>query len=196
MNYISSIKDITLATQIDASLSWVIRCTTPNRQTTELVLFKLQNWIAVPVTPEILLNPSLTNHVVTVLQQNNYTPLYAVRLFAIELDSYLVPTTVEGLNEFRRYLGALPTVLFAGDERPDWIWLSIESDVSVVAGTEEFVSQLLPWEIEDGVSRFRHFINQPMLQELRQYLRFVSDQLSNYQAANEGEEFCLSPPSF
>ncbi|NJN58579.1 MAG: hypothetical protein HC879_14340 [Leptolyngbyaceae cyanobacterium SL_5_9] len=195
MQLLLPIRDSILAAQLDESLSWVIRCSVKNRRLAELALFKLSAWSAVPIAPDFLVNPSLSKHTATALQNMGYERLHAVRLFSPSFDSYLVPATIEGLEEFRRYLGAFPLALFAGEIKPDWMWISLESDLYVVAGTKDFIEQLLPWGIKEGFSRFRNYIvNESMPSELKQHLEYISSQLDRYQDANEEEEFYLSPP--
>jgi hypothetical protein len=90
-------------------------------------------------------------------------------------------------------LGAFPSALFAGEKEPDWIWISLESDVYIMAGTKDFVEQLLPWRIEEGFSRFHNFLTvEIMPSNLKQHLELINNRLGYYQNANEGEEFCLS----
>jgi len=197
MQYLLPIRDLILAAQLDESVSWAIRDLVKNRLTIELVLFKLPGWNAVPIEPDILINPSSRERIVTALQGMGYKQLYAVLLFSPIFDSYLVPVTVEGLDELGRCLGWGHFALFAGEEKPDWMWISIESEMYIVAGTREFIEQLLSWSIEEAFSHFHNFmVNEIMPRNLRQLLEFVVDQISHYQDADEGEEFYLSRLQF
>jgi hypothetical protein len=192
MKYLSLIRDLNIATQIDESLSWAIRYLVRNRITSELVLFKLPGWSAVPATIELLVDPSQREHIVSVLQKYGYQELYAIHLSTTSFLGYLVPVTTEGLDEFCRELGAFSSVLFVGNEEPNLVWISIESEVYIISGPSDFVDQLLPWGVEGGFSHFRDFMmHEPMDQGLRQFLEFIGSQLSGYQHANEGDEFHL-----
>lgn len=195
MKFLSPIKNLNTATKIDEILSWAVRCQSkPRGLSEEIVLFKLTGWIAVPMTPETFYDFYVLKHIKNTLQAHGYNQLYAVKLFTKDYDSYIVPVSCEGLDEFRRALGYCCSALFIGELEPDWVIISLESEFYVMAGPVDFVSQILPWGIEEAFSRFQNFVlHEQMLREMKPYLQRVYEQLkNNYQKAEFGEEFRLS----
>ena len=81
-----------------------------------------------------------------------------------------------------------------GESEPDWVIIFLEeSEFNVVAGSVDFVGQILPWEIEEAFSRFQNFVlHEQISKEMTQYLQRVYDQLkNNSQQAEYGDEFRL-----
>ncbi|OKH29944.1 hypothetical protein NIES2119_31735 [[Phormidium ambiguum] IAM M-71] len=183
------------ADRINESLSWAVRSQLKSRDSVEITLFKLAEWVAVPATREIMINPMLQEHLQRTFLAHGYCELYAVRLDNEEFPVYILPVTLEAIDEFRRKMGAFCYALFTGDVEPDWVLIAIESELYVIAGPSEFVCQFLDCKIEEAFSRFQNFvIHEPMPQQLRKYLHLVYDRLKdNYQSAVVGTEFRLSP---
>lgn len=194
MQFLTPVRNLETAKKIDEILSWAVRCQWKPRGFPEIVLFKLTGWIAVPLIPETFNDLSVLNHITEALQAYGYKQLYATQLFtAYYDDSYLVPVTLEGLNEFRREVASLSAALFIGEPEPNWVIISIDADYYFVAGSADFISQILPWSIEEAFSRFQNFVlHEQICIEATQYLQRVHDQLkNNYPKAECGDEFRL-----
>ncbi|MCU0534837.1 MAG: hypothetical protein MUD14_13180 [Hydrococcus sp. Prado102] len=180
--------------KIDESLSWAVRCQMKPRWTFEITLFKLAQWVAVPAISEILLDPMVQEKRQQTLLSCGYSELWAVLLSDSYIDAYTVPVTLEGLEEFRRKIGAFDCALFAGEPEPDWVLISIESELDVIAGSADFIGQLLDCEIEEAFSHFQNYARHQPIKQLREYLQLVHDRLKgNYQKAQIGAEFRLTP---
>jgi hypothetical protein len=133
-------------------------------------------------------------HITKALQAYGYKQLYATKLFTTYYDdSYLVPVTLKGLDEFCRKVESSSGALFIGEPEPDWVIISMEADYYFVAGSADFISQILPWSIEEAFSRFQNFVLHEQIGiEATQYLQRVYDQLkNNYPIAECGDEFRL-----
>jgi len=179
--------------KVEESLSWAIRCQEQPRGNIAITLFKLPDWVAVPVSSAMLLARALREHLQQTLQGYGYQELYAVMLGSQGLLRYLVPVTIEGLDEFRRAMGAFESVLFAGEESPEFIILSIESEVYVVAGPNDLVHQLLGYSPETAFSRFHNFVlHEPMPRQIRSYLELIHTELSSCKSAEVGAEFRIA----
>lgn len=194
MEFLTPVKNLDTARKIDDIVSWAVRCQSNPRGFPEIVLFKLTGWIAVPLVPETFYDLSNLKHITNALQAYGYKQLYATKLFTKDYDSYIVPVTFEGLNEFRMGVAPLSAALFMGEIEPEWVIISIESEFNVVAGSVDFVSQILPWSIEEAYSRFQNFVlHEQISKEMTQFLQVVHDQLkNNYLKAEYGAEFRLS----
>lgn len=187
MQFLTPVRNLETARKIDEIVSWAVRCRNG------ITLFKLTGWIAVPMPPETFYDLSVLKHFRNTLQAHGYNQLYATKLCTKVFDSYIVPVTCEGLNEFVRALRYADFALFMGESDPDWIITSIESEFYVMAGPVDFVYQMLPGKIEEVLSRFQDFVlHEQISKEMTQYLQSVYDQLkNNYQQAEFGDEFSL-----
>jgi hypothetical protein len=163
------------------------------RWTLEITLFKLAQWVAVPAISEILLDPMVQEKRQQTLLTCGYRELWAVLLSDSYIDAYTVPVTLEGLEEFRRKIGAFDCALFTGEPEPDWVIIPIESELDVIAGPADFIRQLLDCEIDEAFSHFQNYAMHQPIKQLREYLQLVHDRLKNYQSAEVGTEFCLTP---
>lgn len=179
--------------KVEESLSWAIRCQERPRGNVAITLFKLSNWVAVPVSSELLLSQTRQECLQQTLQDYGYHELYAVMLGSQGLLNYLAPVTIEGLDEFRRAMGAFESVLFAGEETPEFIILSIESEVYVVAGPNELVHQLLGYSPEIALSKFQNLVlYKSMPRQVRRYLEQLYARLCSYKSAEVGVEFRIT----
>jgi len=181
--------------KIDASLSWVVRYQSQPRGPVEITLFKLAKWVAVPSISESLLTPMGLEQLQRTCLERGANELWGVLLNSSRVFAYTVPVTLDGLEEFRREMGALCCALFAGEPKPDWVLLSIERELDVIAGPSDFVRQSLGCEIEEAFSRFQNKVmEEPMPKQVREYLLLVHDRLKgHYQSAEVGAEFSLNP---
>lgn len=181
--------------KIDESLSWAIRCQLKPRCTEEITLFKLAKWVAVPTISESLVASIEKERRQQTLLAHGYCELWAVPLCNNYVPPYTVPVTVEGLEELRREIGFIYNcALFAGEPEPDWVLISIEFELDVIAGSADFVCQFLDCEIEEAFLRFQNYAMHQPIKQLREYLQLVHDRLKgNYQSAEVGTEFSLTP---
>ncbi len=181
--------------KIDESLSWAVRCQMKPRWSEEITLFKLAQWVAVPAISESLITPMVQERLQRTFLARGYRKLWAVLLHHTYLSAYTLPVTLEALEEFRQKMGLFSCALFAGEPEPDWVLISIESELDVIAGPANFIRQFLDCEIEEAFSIFQNFVmHEPMPKQLRQYLHLVHDRLKgNYQSASVGAEFPLTP---
>ncbi|MDZ4872791.1 MAG: hypothetical protein CLLPBCKN_002187 [Chroococcidiopsis cubana SAG 39.79] len=182
--------------KIDESLSWAVRCQMKPRWSEEITLFKLEKWVAVPVISESSIDSMEKERRQQTLLARGYRELWAVGLCNRYVPPYTVPVTLEGLEEFRQEMGFLyDCALFAGQPEPDWVLISIDSELDVIAGQADFIRQFLNCEIEEAFFRFQNYVvHEPMPKQLRQYLQLVHDRLKgNYQSASVGAEFRLTP---
>lgn len=181
--------------KIDESLSWAIRCQMKPRWTKEITLFKLAQWVAVPAISESLITPVEQERRQQTLLGRGYRELWAVSLCNRYVPPYTVPVTLEGLEEFRREMAFIyDGALFAGEPEPDWVLISIESELAVIAGPADFICQFLNCEIEEAFSHFQNYAMHEPMKQLREYLHLVHDRLKgNYQSAPVGAEFRLTP---
>ena len=188
------ITDFKKVDRINESLSWAVRSQLKPRRPVEITLFKLAQWVAVPAKSESLTRWILREQLQRTLLAHGSCELWAV-LLEQELCGhvYTVPLTLEGIEEFRRTMGAFCCALFAGEPEPDWVIISLESELDVIAGPSDFVRQFLYCEIEEGFSHFQSFImHEAMPKQVRKYLHHVYDCLKdNYQNAEVGAEFRL-----
>jgi hypothetical protein len=101
--------------------------------------------------------------------------------------------TIEGIREFRCDLGVFYCALFVGEPEPDWVIISMDSEFYVIAGSVDFVRQLLDCEVEEAFESFYNFLKHEPKQ-FRQYLQKVYERLKdNYQSAEVGAEFLITP---
>jgi hypothetical protein len=196
MKFLSPVRNLETARKIDEIVSWAVRCQIkPRPYPFEIVLFKLTDWIAVPLTPEIFYDDlSVLKNFQKTLTAHGYNQLYATQLCTRDYDSHIVPATCEGLDEFLRALSYTSgSALFMGEEEPDWILINMESEFFVIAGARDFIYQMLSGKIEEAFSRFQDFVlHEQISQEMTQYLQSVYDQLkNNYPKAENGDEFRL-----
>lgn len=192
--HLSPITDLEKLDKLDEILSWAVRHQIKPRWSIEITLFKLPEWVAVPVISESFITPIVQEQLQQTFMALGYSELFAVILFSKGFPAYRVPITIEGLMELRQKMVSCCYALFAGESEPDWAIISIESEVDVIAGSSDFVRQVLGCEIEEGFSRFQNFtMHEPMPKQLRKYLHHVHDCLKdNYQSAAVGAEFRLS----
>lgn len=184
-----------ILSQIDELLSWAIRCQVIPRDRLKITLFKLEGWVAAPAISASLMTPIAQERLQHTFEKLGYRELFATLLLAGGTYTYTVPVTIEGLNEFRRNMSPWCYALFAGESKPDWILISVESEFDVIAGSTNFIEQFLNCEIEQAFCCFLNFVkNEPMPKYLREYLQLIHHRLKNsYQSAEEGNEFLITP---
>ena len=180
--------------QIGESLSWAIRHQSKPRQPLVITLFKLAEWLAVPVTNADFATPIFQERLQKTLSSRKYCDLYALLLGNKQFFAYAVPVTLDGLYEFRHEMGAFYCALFAGVPEPDFAIISIESEFYVIVGKADFVNQILDCEIQAAFLRFQNFVMNETPGVFKENLNLVYNQLKdNYQSAEVGAVFRLSP---
>lgn len=198
-----SIVDSEELSQIEETLSRAIYSELKSKLSRNLILVKVERWIAVPTLnfPDVTL--ILEHQEQTRLKASN-GEMYGVVLpiFGQPGFAYEVPLTLEGIQEFVPLLAYSPfsPVLFTGKPQPDWIVASMESEFHIVAGTSEAVEHLIGCTAEESFSHFRAFINRfsasesaPALSRMfNTYYNFIYDQLCKYQYASTGSKFLLT----
>lgn len=191
------IRPITTSQEIEQAeeiLSWVVRYSNPKTKPFEVTLFKQEGWVAVPVQKYshiVLMNQEQLQQVVLA---HGYTEMVSVALdvWGYSPTIYAVPTTVEGIEEFNRLWSPFTCALFAG--KPDWVIIFVDDVFDVVAGTVDFIRQLLGCEIEEGFTRFSDFMASYhlLVESYKEHLVLVHNNLqNNYPSAEVGAEFQL-----
>lgn len=184
MQFISQIKEEQKAQKIDEISSWFIDYRRINSKI-EIIIFKLINWIAIPVLNEDFFNWEEIEGIKNSLQSFGYKELYGIKLSDRYIYAYKVPLTIAGLTEWKMDLNPFDAALFAGESVPEWGIIALESEYYIIAGPVEFVSKILPYKIEEYRSRFENAL------QYSPYLKRVYDSLKNYQNAKEGDEFFI-----
>lgn len=187
---------------IDTVLSWAIRCQTRlDRVTPEVTLFKLDQWVAAPVLPSLFTDPQPCSRLRDAILNRGYQRLYGTLLEKQLLPDclYRVPVTYEALEEFYDFVGMFLSVLFSGNDaesKPDWILFSLEGEYYIVAGSYDFVQDVLGCTLDQAFLNFEHYMQNLSSRlgsnESTQYFKEIFDQLKKYETAEFGEEFRLS----
>ncbi len=114
--------------KIDESLSWAIRYHIKRNTAVEVTLFKLTEWVAVPVAPiedGILFSQMERERLQQIIKARGNQKLWAHPMDARSLPAYEIPVTNEAIEEFERCLGFLCCALFTGELEPEWVLISI-----------------------------------------------------------------------
>lgn len=97
--HLSPITDLEELDKVDEILSWAVRHKVEPRRSVEITLFKLPEWVAVPVISESLITPIVREQLQQTFMALGYSELFAVILFPKGFPVYRVPVTLEGLME-------------------------------------------------------------------------------------------------
>jgi hypothetical protein len=182
--------------KVNKNLSRVVRHCIKKGRLMNISLVKQKGWIAVPA--------QRYSHIILMDQEQLQRTFLARgyrKLLAVALDPmgtypsvYVLPPTTKGIEAFHREWFSFNCTLFAG--QPDWVIISTDSEFDVVAGSAEFVRQLLNCALNEAFLRFQAFVtNHPMEEQMRKHLYFVHDLLrDNYPSAEVGSEFYLIDP--
>lgn len=200
--FIQPVRNIETIADIDAILSWAIRCQTRlDRVTPEVTLFKLDEWVAAPVLPSLFTDPRSCSRLRDAILNRGYQRLYGTLLEKQLLPDclYRVPVTCEALEEFYDFVGMFLSVLLSGNDaesKPDWILFSLEGEYYIVAGSYDFVQAVLGCTLDQAFLNFEHYIQNlssgAVSNKSTQYFKEIFDQLKKYETAEFGEEFRLS----
>ncbi len=176
--------------KIEEILSWAIRSQVKPRHRLEIILFKLPEWVAVPISYEDYLTPYLHQLHQTLLT-HGYQELWGVVLLEKSFWAYKVSLTIDSLMEFNTRLGGECTVLFSGEAEPDFTMLNIESELYILSGKKQLICQILE-DIDQAYNSFNKFVSEtPML---KTYLQRIAHILQhNYENSEIGTEFRITP---
>lgn len=185
--------------QINEKLNQVLHYPIEGLTLMNVSLIKRAEWVAVPAetyTHAIWMNREQLQRI---FLERGYHELWAVALDSMGNypSVYVVPTTVEAIEELNRFWGFFNYALFAGE--PDWVIVSTDCEYDVIAGSSDFICQLLDCqEIKEAFSRFHAFVSEyvAMEKQTKEQLYFVHDLLRDeYPEIEVGTELHLLNPS-
>jgi len=178
--------------------SQAVRCyAIPNRSDPgyplKIVIFKLLGWVAVPIDGLEDNRWSLQNHVEEILKLQKYTKVNVLLLGYRSFSAYETLVNSDGIYEFFNSMGYYDcAVLFTGIPEPDFIIISIEYEMFIVAGLESFVSQVIDCSIEEGFAKFQTSFEDNPPGSYRDRRNRLYTSLQKYcQSSRVGEEFTL-----
>jgi hypothetical protein len=193
------VTDIEKISQINRSLHQVISYKPRSGRPPDFFLFKVANWMAVPILdPFYLIASTLLKRLKATLIEDKQE-LFAVTLphYGLPSFTYNVPLTDDALKEVE-ILSPFIAVLFPGISDSNWFFLSIETDYFIMIGLSEVIDKFFEYKVEERFSQLytRTLNDESESNQSSQfyypYSRFIYDQLRKYNDAEFGTEFPLN----
>lgn len=192
------VTDIEKISQINRNLHQVVSYKPKSGRPPELFIFKVANWIAVPILGPFYLVASTWLKCLKVTLLEDKQELFAVTFpqYGLPSFTYNVPLTDEALKEVE-ILSPFITVLSSGISNSDWFFLSVETDYFIMIGLSEFINDFFENKVEEKFLQFHTSVlnngreNDSSSQSYHPYFSFLYDQLRKYNNAEVGTEFRL-----
>ena len=164
----------------------------------EISLAKQPGWIAIPVGSGSHFELEFQARLQQVISERGTQSIFAILIETPETKpvAYKIPTTLDGIEEFRLVCGSLNCALFAEDL--DWVIVCTVNDYYILAGQEPLMFELLLASSDRAFAEFGAYIEnlnwpEPFNGRLKTHLNLVQSTLKDYRQLQPGSSLNLPP---